>query len=364
MKRQLTAITSIFLVFCMLFTAFPVAAANVDNAENSASVDDNMKIQSTNSVGAMIADAVGEEENRQENNNGVNVLSVEMDGKTATAEIETTRNATLIVGIYSEDGMEMYASGTTDITPDDETVQVTIAIDTMPQYFYVKAYIVDTQTLKPLCTVYNCPNYTQEMQEFFAKTVNDFEQDRVLNLDDSAANNFAIYNDDVKRIESTADSANKLVSSNDETKVYVIENADEAITSLQVGDIFSYDNGETIIIVKVKTISVDGTTATIEGEEIELEDVFDYVKIDRTADLSDAEYDPSGKDEDVSLVEDEPEAKGGDAVGAVEAGGTASRPFKSWRIKHFRKGLHAIIIGCRDGHALSNRRTKIDGNGG
>ena len=122
MKRQLTAITSIFLVFCMLFTAFPVAAANVDNAENSASVDDNMKIQSTNSVGAMIADAVGEEENRQENNNGVNVLSVEMDGKTATAEIETTRNATLIVGIYSEDGMEMYASGTTDITPDDETV--------------------------------------------------------------------------------------------------------------------------------------------------------------------------------------------------------------------------------------------------
>lgn len=88
MKRQLTAITSIFLVFCMLFTAFPVAAANVDNAENSASVDDNMKIQSTNSVGAMIADAVGEEENRQENNNGVNVLSVEMDGKTATAEIE------------------------------------------------------------------------------------------------------------------------------------------------------------------------------------------------------------------------------------------------------------------------------------
>ena len=186
MKKKLMPIPALFLVLCLLFTAFPVSAAqaggNTDKGDSS--LDGNMSVRSTNSIGAMIADAVGEEQDKQEENQGINIFSVTVEGNVATAEVETTRDATLVVGIYSEDGAEMYASGKTDITKDDETAQVTIDIATMPQYFYVKAYIVDTNTLKPLCTVYNCPNYTQEMQEFFAKTVDDFERDRVLNLDD------------------------------------------------------------------------------------------------------------------------------------------------------------------------------------
>ena len=41
MKKRLLTITSIFLVACMLFTAFPVAAATVDGnlGESNASVD-------------------------------------------------------------------------------------------------------------------------------------------------------------------------------------------------------------------------------------------------------------------------------------------------------------------------------------
>ena len=329
----------------MMFTALPVAAANTnDNAESSASVNDQMEIKSTNSVGAMVADALGEEEDRQENNNGVNVISVEVEGNVVTAEIESTRDATLVVGIYSEDGSEMIASGTGEVRRDDKTVQVYIPIDTMPQYFFVKAYIIDTNTLKPLCTVYDCPNYTQEMQEFLAKTTEDFEQDRVLNLDDDTTNNFAVYNDSVTLINK-AEQSQMTVTADDANRVYVFENAEESILSLTAGQVFSYrDNDNNVVIVKVSAVSVDGTTVTVTGDKLTLADVFDYVKIDGTSDLSTAQIDPSTMDEDMWFPEDEtedpknPESVGAEAEGSV----TETRDFK---FKRENKAAGTVISG-------------------
>ena len=336
MKKKLLSVTSIILVVCLLFTAFPVSAAIVDNGadNNNTSLSNDMNISSTNSLGAMISDELGEEQEKQEENNGINIFSVEVEGNVATAEVETVLDATLIVGIYSEDGIEMYASGKADISKEDEIVEVTIDIEAMPQYFYLKAYIVDSESLKPLCTVYESPNYTQEMQEFFAKTVEDFDEEKVLNLDDDDTNNFAVFNEEVKLIESTPNSANELVSSDYEQKVYVIENADNSITSLQEGEIFSYaydeemEMSKNIIIVKVKSISVDGTTATIVGDEIDLEDAFDYIRIEGSGDVSEAEINESLMDDDVELCGfeqyDNNEDEGKNAIEPVGANVEAS----------------------------------------
>lgn len=96
-----------------------------------------------------------------------------------------TREATLVVGIYTEDGMEMTASGITQVTPDTETVTVDIAAEEMPQYFLVRAFLLDSD-YSPLCLAFESSLYTEEVQDILKKTVNDFDQDKVLNLDDSA----------------------------------------------------------------------------------------------------------------------------------------------------------------------------------
>lgn len=67
-------------------------------------------------------------------------------------------------------------------------------------YYYVKAFLIESDSFKPLCTSYESPNYTREMQEFFKKTVDDFSEKEVLNLDEDKANNFAVYRDETKII--------------------------------------------------------------------------------------------------------------------------------------------------------------------
>ena len=87
----------------------------------------------------------------------------------------------------------------------------------------------------------------------------------------------------------------------DTNRVYVIENADDTVTSLQEGDIFSHEYGDgDVLIVKVASIQIDGTTVTITGADTSAEEVFDYVKVDSTAGLGTAEIDDSNLEDGVT----------------------------------------------------------------
>lgn len=158
------------------------------------------------------------------------------------------------------------------------------------------------------------------MQEFLSKTTDDFEENKVLNFDNDDDNNFAVYKDEVKLVDESGET-NKVTKSDDTTKTYVIENIDDSISSLSEGDIFSYDysNGDALI-VKVASITIDGTTATITGEDANLDDVFDYVKIDSTAKKSDFTYDESTVGEGVSILSEQKSRKSR----AIDISGSAS----------------------------------------
>ncbi len=298
-------VLSLILALCLMCSMFSVSAfAASDKTDNSRDIQtnicDDMDVKSTNSFGALLTSELEQESDKQEANNGINIFSVEVTGKTATAEFETLQDSTLVVAIYDESGVEMLASGSTDVTSEDTTAEVTIDIEAMPTYFYLKAFLVDKEVYRPLCTAYESPNYTQEMQEFFAKTTDDFDSDKVLNLDSDETNNFAVYDDGTKVIEQNG-SNNQVTGIDDQSKKYIIENADSSITSLKEGDIFAYNySTDETLIVKVKSISVIGTTATIYGDEVAIDEVFEYVKIDETADLSNADVDPSTCDEGVT----------------------------------------------------------------
>ncbi len=264
-----------------------------------------MTIESTNSFGSLLASELTEKQEEQLANNGCNIFSVEMDGNEATVSYQTVVDCTLVIGIYDEDGTTLYATGTAEVTPDERETTVTIETDEMPQYFYVKGYLADSYILSPLCTVYECPNYTQEMQDFFAKTVDDFDEQKVINFDDDKANNFAVYGENTIIIPEN-EGYNIVTSADDENAVYVIENADENVLALQKGDIFSYTYGDNeLLIVKIGAIDIDGTTVTITGADSEMNEVFDYVRIDAEQGLADADITTYNGTEVVD-VEEEP----------------------------------------------------------
>ena len=294
-------------------------------------VENDISVQGTDSFGELFADAVGAEVESQEKNNGYNIFSVEMKDKTATVSFETLKDATLVVGIYEEDGIKMLASGKTAVKKGEQAASVTIDISAMPNYYYVKAFLIESDSFKPLCTSYESPNYTREMQEFFKKTVDDFSEKEVLNLDEDKANNFAVYRDETKIIAHSQD-VNQLALEDNENNLYRIENADDTVTSLKAGDIFSYtkDDGS-VLIVKIAQITVDGTTVNITGTKTSIEETFEYVKIDCEAGTEEATVNASDLEEGVVYngIVDDAEASGTgsdvEALGAdIEAKETKS----------------------------------------
>ena len=232
---------------------------------------------------------------------GYTVTDLVIELNSATVTYESMEEVLLIVALYTEDGRQLLQSAETLVQPEESMVALTFEGE-MPQYFYATAYMVDVYDLSPLCPAYETPMYTKEMQELLASTVDDYDADRVLNLDDDDTTNFAVYADATVVIEAV-DGTNEVVSADDESASYVIENADEQITGLREGQVFVYPYTETeLLIVKVKNISVSGTTVTITGDELEMEEVFSYVKIENEGDTSDMVVNEGTGDEDITYV--------------------------------------------------------------
>ncbi len=298
MGKMLKKIMSITLIVSMILgSAYTFeaekktvyASENVsDNATDYVQVGSDLTVSSDTSMGKLIADKLSQTGSEQQSNNGYNVLSVTVQGKIAEAEFECAGDAQLVVAIYSEDGTQLKGIGKTDIEKSDEKVKINIDIDTMPEYFLIKAFIIDN-TMSPLCQIYESSMYTKEMQELLEKTTDDFDKDKVLNLDSDKTNNFAVYKDDVTRLSSG--SSNTLVSYDAENGVYTFSNVNSTITQLKADDIFAYDNNGTEIIIKVDRISVNGTNAVIYGKDTSLEEVFDYVKVDGSQDVGEGKFD-------------------------------------------------------------------------
>ena len=245
-------------------------------------IENDVSISGTNSFGQLMSEALAEEEDRQESNNGFNVFSVEVTDNTVMAKYEILETCTMLAAIYDEEGELLITSGKTEVMPEEDYAEVTIETDNMPQYFYLRIFLVDSETLSPLCTAYESPNYTQEMQEFFAKTTDDFDEERVLNLDSDNTNNFAVFSENVKTIEGDG-TVNNFTTVDIENQYYVIENADSSVTSLKTGEIFTYESETNEqLIVKVGTISVSNSTVTITRGDTSTGEVFEYIKIDTT----------------------------------------------------------------------------------
>ena len=300
LKRSLAICLAMATVITTVYRPDRTAWAETSTIQPDTVTENEIQTEGTNSFGNLLNKELEEKLDEQKENAGYNVFSLEVTGTTVNVELEALEACTLVVGIYDEAGTTMLGSGTADVPEKAESATVTVDIASMPTYFDVKAYLIDSETQAPLCQVFDCPTYTQEMQEFLKKSVNDFDADRVLNLDDSEDNNFAVFQEDVKYIEEQ-ENANQVTTEDEANNTYVIENASEEIQALQPGDTtaLEYEAGQ-VLIIKVASITLDGTTATIVGEDTSLEEVFEYMKIDTESYTGDATVDTSNLEEGIT----------------------------------------------------------------
>ena len=258
----------------------------------------NVSVNATNSFGQLLVNGI-EGQSTDADGSTNRITNVTMNGRTANVQFVLDGTADLMVAIYT-DGTEeeMVASGTTEVSgsADNGAAQVSIVGD-IPETYTIKAFLLDKTDHSPLSSAYTDVSHTQVMVDLDKATVDDFPEDRVINLDNQDNTNFAVVNKETTLLtyEDNTAGENQLLSEDDTSLVYTFGNAGAEIRNLQPGDILTYEYapGE-LLIARVQDITVNGDVVTIQGDDtLELEDVFDALKIENDANTQDFDYTPA-----------------------------------------------------------------------
>ena len=276
-------------LFKRILSGFLAAAVTVssltsgiaaEEAQQSDAVSYEYEIESTNSFGEMLAERMTSElPTEEESNVGYNINGVTMTDNIVTVEYQALQDCTIVVALYDEDGYEMLATANTQVSKDENKATITFAASEVPEYYLVKAYVVD-DNMRPKCKEYVTNDYTEAFVTMMSKTVEDFEEEQVLNLDENTDKNFLVYSEEVNVIDYVAEE-NVVVSADFENNIYKFSNINETISALNPGETFSYFYGDDhIIITKVVSVEIDGTNAVITGEDVDMQEAFEFIKID------------------------------------------------------------------------------------
>lgn len=284
----------------VLVTLVSVLPPRVEAEDVQPRVENSVTMEGTNSFGNLLANTMNESPEAQTEGEDNRVCDLVIEGTTATVEYTTTKNAKVVVAVYTEDGTKMLGSGTAEVTPEETAVVVEIQISPMPKYYSAGAYLLDAKTNDPLSPVFRTQLYTKAVQDIKNSTVEDYDPEKVLNLDEDNTTNFAVFGD--RTILVREDSPVQITGGDG---VYTVSNADERFLGMVAGDSFAQmqEDGE-VLIVKAAEVNVEGDTVTVwEDEDADLQDVFEAVKIDTTIDPSRTVPDESTMDPSLHSID-------------------------------------------------------------
>ena len=274
------------------------------------SVSNNMTLEGTSSFGNLLTNTVNESQTPEADANyDGRICDLVIEDTTAVVEFTTPVDANLVVAIYDQDNGKMLGSGTVAVGPEETIAEVALEIPAMPRYFRAGAYLLDAATNDPVSEEFKTDHYTKTMQDILAATVDDFNPELVLNLDNSPETNFAVFNEQTPRAEANTDS--NIITDNG-GGTYTITNADEGFLSMQPGETFTYTYpDDTMLIVNAASVRVNGTTVTVtENPDADLSTVFDFVKIEGDSSGKNYDHDATGLGEaGVTVISDEEFAK-------------------------------------------------------
>lgn len=285
LKKALSFLTSAVMAFTMMGSSVSVVA-DYETTTNEKPVGvqaTDYSVSGSSSFSSLLSTAFTEEIDNQEIDSRYTILGVDITDNKGTVEYSVLYDCTLTVAIYDETSGKLMTTASAELTAEGEKASLSFNSELMPEYFVVKAFVIDPETMRPLNKAYVSNKYTQAMVELDNLTVDDFEGRVVVNLDNSKKDNFVVFDSDINvfyenfTLSETQDSEG--------TSIFVVETADNSIKSLKSGDKFAFmgssDMSETDIGT-VASISVSGDTVTIYAApltDMVLDDFFDCVKI-------------------------------------------------------------------------------------
>ena len=290
-------VSAVLLCAVMLIGILPmgVFAESVINHDDYA---DSVGVSDETVMGRLLNNTI---QTSSADNSGFSISYIEVKGKTATVDISNDKACKVVVAIYDPDTDKMLASGMTDIDENAGTAQVSINITTMPKYYIVRAFALDSN-MSALCAKYESRHYTKEFEDFYDLTPDDFSDKNVVLMQDDTVGyeekelDFGVLSDDVS--VGTTSSSMEITYDNN-TKSYIFTNATNEVKNLKSGDKYFYQFGENnteFIVIKVVSVSVSGNTVTVkEDENVGLADIFDHIKIDTYGDYETAEISDVGE---------------------------------------------------------------------
>lgn len=293
-------IISTVAAFTIAISAIPYTKTKAKATSKGNNINTHISVVGENAIGNIISSDISDALTQEMDNTTNRIISIEMDGNEATVDYEIEHDCSLVVGIYTDDDdKQLVAKCEKDISNEDNNTSL-IFSDPIPEYYYVKAYLIDSETYRPLSQCYESAMYTKEIQELMDDTINDYDENKVINLDEDTQTNFVVLADDIIRFDSS--SAN-IVMADDEKLIYSFENPDEKVSSISIGQIFVYNGNEgELLIVKVADIKTKDNIITFYGEDTTAEEVFDYVKIEASRSMDEAEIEDTDLPDGVNLV--------------------------------------------------------------
>ena len=256
-------------------------------------------MEATDGFGKLLLNSI-DEQNDLSSDTRITDVTVDTANSTATVRYVSEQDADLVVALYTDDSeMTMAASGTVDApamldNTGSATATVTL-IGSTPNSFKVKAFLLDKDEHAPLCNEYASSAYTKDIQDLDNATTADYPADRVLNLDDDTTTNFAVVNENTVLVDANDASTGAMDITDNGDGSYTITNADDRTKNLQPGENFVYKTDDNLVILCVESTSQSGDDVTLTGNsnDLDLEDIFDVVKINDTADTADFTCEPT-----------------------------------------------------------------------
>ena len=289
MKNVLIRTISLLLSITIMSTMFPISS--FANNESNLSIENNdASLKATNAIGELIVD-LAETDDVAENSDYY-VTDLYISRGYANVELYSKYESRLVVAVYDSVDFNLVGSGIKDIATGAKSAKVKIECDNWPEYYYIKAFLLSKEDNSALCNEHNCFYYTKEYQEFLSKTVDDFDEEEVINLDNDTTNNFIVLSDGAMTVEAT-EKNNILVSMDAENGVYVIDNPDSELKSLKKDKILYYifgDEEDESVIICVNDIKQKGSRVTIYARNVAVEDMIQYARIEKHVTTSEDDY--------------------------------------------------------------------------
>ena len=237
------------------------------------------------------------------------VNALEFDAETGDVHIcsTQTKDCNVTVAIADEFTGEIVKTAVFPVKSGEFVVtDETIDTSSLPEYFIVKAFLSDEIGGK-ISNEYVFTKYTKDMQEILEADIHDFNEAQVINFDESEDTNFIVLNEDTVISESTEDE-NVLVTADYDSNVFSFENADENIRSMEFGQYLYIQPNETdIIAVAVDSVETDGDITTVKGSDENIDDMFDFIKIEQNEASSTMTVDTTDKSDEVTIIDHEDE---------------------------------------------------------